>query len=146
MTCLCCNLQGNCAIGKRARHPTPTIPLLGSVRLGAQTSQLGTDYCTYVKVCGERAQNVHTKPVASSFSFLYTNVGSLLNKRTEREAHVAENDTDIIALTEILPQNYKYEVQKAELNLKVYTLHYEAKPDHRGIYTKANLKASLCEK
>ena len=39
-------------------------------------------------------------------------------------------------------------MQKAERNIQSYTLHYEAKPDDRGIcmYTKANLKASLCEK
>ncbi len=58
------------------------------------------------------------------------------------------HDPDIIALTEILPKHYRYEVQKVELNLQGYTLHCEAKPDHRAIcmYTKANLKASLCEK
>ncbi len=88
---------------------------------------------------------------ASSYFFLsYTNVDSLLNKRTELEALVVEYDPDIIALTENFPKNYRYEMQKAELNLRGYTLHCEAKPDHRGIcihlYTKANLKASLCEK
>ena len=44
------------------------------------------------------------------------------NKLDELEASIDINDPDIIVLTEVLPQNNRYTLQKSELKIKGYTL------------------------
>ena len=55
---------------------------------------------------------------------MYTNCDSLLNKKAELEAKIASFDTkpSIIALTEILPKNYRYKVTAPELEIPGYQL------------------------
>ena len=44
------------------------------------------------------------------------------NKLDELEASIDMNDPDIIVLTEVLPKNNRYTLQKSELETKGYTL------------------------
>ena len=59
---------------------------------------------------------------ASNLKCLYTNCDTVTNKLDELEASIDMNDPDIIVLTEVLPKNNRYTLQKSELETKGYTL------------------------
>ena len=46
---------------------------------------------------------------------MYSNVDSLLNKRSELLSLISEKEPDIICLTEILPKNIRHSIQESEL-------------------------------
>eukprot|EP00112_Aurelia_sp_Birch-Aquarium-sp1_P016644 Seg3791.4 transcript_id=Seg3791.4/GoldUCD/mRNA.D3Y31 product="hypothetical protein" protein_id=Seg3791.4/GoldUCD/D3Y31 len=82
--------------------------------------------------------------VWSKFGFkcIYFNADSLLNKIAELETLVAEQDPDIIAITETLPKNCEDPVQESELSINGYDIHYNTlKQGSRGVslYTKKSL-------
>lgn len=71
-----------------------------------------------------------------SLTLYYTNTDCFLNKRTEFEETVSSKKPDIIILVEVLPKNGRYNVQKAELKLKNYSLYKNFTGEHqecRGI-------------
>ncbi len=78
--------------------------------------------CSYVNVtrahgCASDVTRSDNSDALSSLFCLYCNIDSLLNKHAELEGLVPEINPDIIALTEILPQNFTYAVQLGELQL-----------------------------
>ena len=80
------------------------------------------------------------------YSVLYSNIDSLLNKRRLLDVRIAQEDPDLILLTEILPKRCKTPVEESELKINGYDLHSNIsyKSCKRGvlIYSKIHLKAS----
>jgi hypothetical protein len=61
---------------------------------------------------------------SQSLKCIYTNADSFLNKFDEfKQRYVSESKKpDIIAITEVLPKNMRYTVNKAELDIEGYEL------------------------
>ena len=61
---------------------------------------------------------------SQSLKCIYTNADSFLNKFDEfKQRYVSENEKpDIIAITEVLPKNMRYTVNKAELDIEGYEI------------------------
>ena len=72
---------------------------------------------------------------------MYTNADSLLNKRKELEANIVSIQPDIIAITEVFPNNPEVEVQKAELEIEGYDCLVSTGGRGVCIYTSKKLKA-----
>ena len=72
---------------------------------------------------------------------MYSNVDSLLNKKSELEARIAITTPDVIALVEIYPKNLVIPVDDSELQIKGYNMLLSSK-SHRGVvlYCKKNLQ------
>ena len=70
---------------------------------------------------------------------MYTNADSLLNKKDELIAAIAENDYDVISITEIKPKTHK-EIILAEYQLPGYEMFLNKDPK-RGvaIYVKKDI-------
>lgn len=78
---------------------------------------------------------------------IYTNVDSLLNKRSELLHITALHAPDVLALTEILPKNTRFEVDPVEIQIEGYKCYtnIQSTTAHRGvaIYVKEHLSSSL---
>ena len=79
-------------------------------------------------------------------SCMYTNSDSLINKFDELKDRIKEENPDIIGITEVLPKNSRYIVEKSELNMEEYDIFPESFPrnSNRGVllYVRKNLKAT----
>lgn len=73
---------------------------------------------------------------------MYSNVDSLLNKKSELEARISVRNPDIIALVEIFPKNLFHPVDDCELQIGGYNMFLPAE-SQRGviIYCKKNLQS-----
>ena len=91
--------------------------------------------------------NDNSKKNLPNCKSMYTNSDSLLNKRDELQALLEIHDPDIVAITEISPKNCRYELNECEISLQGYDLFHTLEQKGRGIalYTKENMKASVCE-
>jgi hypothetical protein len=81
---------------------------------------------------------------------MYSNVDSLLNKRNELTARIAEESPDIIALTEIYPNNFDHSgLDRCELNIDGFEMYLgESGIDsNRGVilYIKSSLGPQSCD-
>jgi len=116
-----------------------------------------------VDVRGRTVQIVPPPPYNSMYSFnvlndvdsvnfknglkvLYSNVDSLINKRTELLHVMEDGDFDLIVFTEVLPKNCK-SIQECELYIDNYDLFIRSLSSGRGvaIYVKSSLKANLVD-
>ena len=83
------------------------------------------------------------KQVLDCVKCFYTNADSLLNKINELKARIADNESDIITISESLTKHASVPVQKFELELPGYQLHWngDRSNKHRGIcvYTKEGI-------
>lgn len=79
---------------------------------------------------------------------LYTNADSLMNKREELIARIAEHSPDIIFITEVLPKNSNGQIESSELSIRGYDLFTNIEKCKRGvcIYSLTELKAVPVEK
>ena len=48
-------------------------------------------------------------------SCFYTNADTLTNKMSELKAQIEEHYPQIVTVTEVIPQNYRFQVKKAEI-------------------------------
>ena len=48
---------------------------------------------------------------------MYTNADTLINKMPELKALAKDIQPSVIAITEVIPKNYQYPVQKAEIKI-----------------------------
>ena len=76
------------------------------------------------------------KKTTNDISVLYTNADQLLNKINDLEMLIAGNEPNLILITEILPKNHLYLLNKACLMIPGYSLYLNFDPD---IDTTSNL-------
>ena len=69
----------------------------------------------------------------TQFTCLYTNADTLMNKRLELEAQVAEMNPYIIAITEVNPKNTRFTIDRSELQMEGYELFENLERQGRGI-------------
>ena len=78
---------------------------------------------------------------------MYSNVDSLLNKRSELAEVIKTTQPDIICITEFLPKNSKFEVQESELTIENYNkfsnLQYNT--CRRGVLVYFNAKLNVSQ-
>ena len=84
--------------------------------------------------------------VFSQIQCVYRNADSFLNKMEEFKTRFIEDKPDIVMITEVLPQNNRYDISKTELSLEGYDIFPENFPsaNTRGIliYAKQELQAT----
>ena len=93
----------------------------------------------------QRVTNNIVQQKKDRIRILYTNADGVLNKREELAGMVEEHSPDVIALTEVKPKNFRFEIQENELALAGYDLFTNIKEkDTRGVAILVNqrLKAS----
>ena len=66
----------------------------------------------------ERAQITKAKTYqCSNIKCMYTNADTLTNKMPELKTLVKDTQPSVIAITEVIPKNYRFPVQKAEIKI-----------------------------
>ena len=103
----------------------------------------------------QRVEKQHSQPhvntrltvVNSHRTCLYTNIDSMLNKRSEINALVQLHTPSFIALVEVKPKNCRYEINEYELELQNYEAYHNLNDDGRGVcfYVHKTIKSTRCE-
>ena len=87
----------------------------------------------------------NTKFSRGKLTVYYTNADTLSNKMDFLMDEVERLKPHIIAITEVKPKNYRYELQPSELNISGYELHQNLNENGRGICLYINKKLNASE-
>ena len=69
------------------------------------------------------------KTITKDITVLYTNADQFLNKINDLEMLIAGSEPDLMLITEILPKNHLYPINKASLMIPGYLLYLNFDPD-----------------
>ena len=77
----------------------------------------GPPWSWFIKKDTKGSQPLKQEISKRSIHCLYTNADTLTNNMSEMKAIVAEHNPYIVAVTEVIPKNYRIPVQKAEIKI-----------------------------
>ena len=66
--------------------------------------------------------NVHSYTKVEGIKCLYTNADSLRNKMSELRTIALNSKPEIIAVTEVIPKNYRFNIQDVEIAIPQYEM------------------------
>ena len=66
---------------------------------------------------------------------LYTNIDTMTNQMHELQAKILETKAKIVAVVEIYPKNYRYQLTAKELCINFFQLFSGLDRGGRGVYT-----------